>query len=309
MNNPCSGAGRRFDGVTRLQAREYLNPAGAPVVHVQPVPLRRHDGLHQNRHPDLRRLSRIDPGEPGGGHTDDRHRRVVDENLPADDSGVAGEPAHPVVVAENDDGVALVDLIVLLRVEDAPDGGLDPQHREVVPGYQLGMQPLGAVVDVDRGRDEPAAQDFGQRLGALLVVLVDRIGVHPGAHVAAVVRALLIEHDQLIWSCDRQLAQQHLVNERENGRICANSEGERQDGHNREQRAAAESPERKAKVGQQGIHRECFDGERSPTVYGSLRSARSAARQVEVARSAMGAPISRRFFGVTLAGMLCVQMR
>ena len=89
-------------------------------------------------------------------------------------SGLARKPAHPVVVAEHDDGVALVDLIVLLRIEHAPDRRLDPEHREVVPGDQLGLEPLGAVVDADRGRDQPAAQDFGQRLGSLLVVLVDR---------------------------------------------------------------------------------------------------------------------------------------
>ena len=57
---------------------------------------------------------------------------------------------------------------------------------------------------------------------------------------------------------DRQLPQQHLVDEREDGGICANSEREGQDGDNREQRAAAKSPEREAKVGQEGIHREAL---------------------------------------------------
>ncbi len=129
---------------------------------------------------------------------------------------------------------------------------------------------------------EPAAQDFGQRLRSLLVVLVDRIGVHPGSHVAAVVGALLVEHDQLIWSYDRQLAQQHLVDERENGRICADSEREGQDRDNREQRAAAESPERVAKVGQEGAHRDALTVEHPERF--TLFSARWVLAEIRVIR-------------------------
>src|SRR5256885_6972300 len=53
--------------------------------------------------------------------SDDGHRIVVHEDLLADDRTVAGEAADPVGVAQDDDGMSLVDLIVLLRVEHTPD--------------------------------------------------------------------------------------------------------------------------------------------------------------------------------------------
>ena len=91
---------------------------------------------------------------------------------------------------------------------------------------------------------------FGERLGLLLQVLIERIRVHPRAHVAAHVRALLVEHDQLVRARDRQLAQQDLIDEREDGGVGADAERERQDRDGREQGTAAESAERQAQVGQ-----------------------------------------------------------
>ena len=249
VKRPWSGRARGFDRVARLEPAEDLHPAGPAVVHPQPRPFRRHGGLHQDGHADLRRLRRIDAGKSRRRDADDRHRRVVDEDLLADHVRVARKAADPVVVAQHHDRMPLVDLVVFLRVEDAPQRRLDPQHREVVPGDELRLEPLGAVVDADRGGNEPPAEHLSQRLGLLLVVLVDGIGVHPGAHVAAHVGALLIEHDQLIGTSHRQLAQQHLVDQREDRGVGPDPQGERQDRHSREQRAAAQAANRKAEVG------------------------------------------------------------
>ena len=62
--------------------------------------------------------------------------------------------------------------------------------------------------------------------------------------------ALLVEHDQLIRSSDRQLSQQHLVDEREDRGVCADPERQGQNRHNREQRASAKPTHREPKVGQ-----------------------------------------------------------
>ncbi len=72
--------------------------------------------------------------------------------------------------------------------------------------------------------------------------------MHPRAHVAAVVRAALIEHDELLGRLDGQLPQQHLVDQREDGGIGANPQGEREDGDNRKERAPPESAQGKAQV-------------------------------------------------------------
>ena len=117
---------RGFDRVSRLEPREHLDPARAPIVHVQPAPLGRHHRLHQDRHANLRRRAPDRGQRTPARHADDRHRVVVDEDLLADDVGIAGEAAHPVVVAQDDDRMALVDLVVFLRIEDASGAGFTP---------------------------------------------------------------------------------------------------------------------------------------------------------------------------------------
>ena len=92
-----------------------------------------------------------------------------------------------------------------------------------------------------------------ERRRLLLVVLVDGVGVHPRAHVAAVVRPALVEHHQLLGCPDRQLPQQDLVDQREDRRVRADAQGQRQDRHRREQRAAAQAADRQAEVSQ-GVH-------------------------------------------------------
>ena len=136
--------------------------------------------------------------------------------------------------------MSLVDLVVFPRAEDPPDGGVHAQHREKVPGDHFGFQTLGLVVDAHRGLRQPAAQHLGQRLGALLILLINGIGVHPRSHVAAVVCALLVQHHQLVRSRHRQLAQQNLIDQREDRGVGADAQCQRQDRHNGEQRAAEE---------------------------------------------------------------------
>jgi hypothetical protein len=67
--------------------------------------------------------------------------------------------------------------------------------------------------------------------------------------------ALLVQHDELIGVPDRELPQQHLVDQRENGRVGANAQGQRQDRDEREEWAAAQSADGELEVGQNGGHR------------------------------------------------------
>ena len=60
--------------------------------------------------------------------------------------------------------MAVVDLIVLLRVEDPAERWSHSEHGEIVPRDHLRKNALGLVVDADGGRDQPAAQHLRQRL-------------------------------------------------------------------------------------------------------------------------------------------------
>ena len=144
--------------------------------------------------------------------------------------------------------MSLIHLIVLLGVEHAPERRRDPKQGEVVAGDHFGIDPLGLVVDAHRGRDEAAAQHVGQRLCAFLEVLIQGIRVHPRSHIAPHVRALLVEHDQLLRGGDGELAQKDLVGQGENCGVGADAQGQRKDRHGREEGAAAKSTQREAKV-------------------------------------------------------------
>ena len=98
------------------------------------------------------------------------------------------------------------------------------------------------------------------------IVLVDRVRMHPRPHVAAVVRAVLVEHDQLFGSRDRQLPQQDLVDQREDRRIGPDAERQRQDRHGGKQRTPPQSADRKTEVGRDGGHAGCLDGIGAPEV-------------------------------------------
>jgi hypothetical protein len=163
-------------------------------------------------------------------------------------------------VAEHDDRVARVNLIVFPGVEHPAQRRLDAEHGEVVAGHHFRLEPLGSIVDADRRGDQAAAEHFGQRFGALLQVLVDRIGVHPPSHVAAVVDAFLIEHHQLVRGGHGQLPEQDLIDQRENRGVGADSQREREDRDRGEERVPSEAAEREAKIGKYRGHAGCLDG-------------------------------------------------
>ena len=103
--------------------------------------------------------------------------------------------------------MALVDLVVFLRVEDAARRGLHAEHREEVARHHLGLEPLGLVVDADRGARPAPADHLGQRLGALLDTPGRSDTSASACPCCCRCGALLVEHHQLLGGLHRQLAQ------------------------------------------------------------------------------------------------------
>ena len=65
---------------------------------------------------------------------------------------------------------------------------------------------------------------------------------------------LLIEHHQLVGRLHRQLAQQDLIDQREDRGVGADPQRQRQDRDGREQRAAAKAAQGEPEVGEDGSH-------------------------------------------------------
>ena len=68
-------------------------------------------------------------------------------------------------------------------------------------------------------------------------------------------RPFLVEHDELVGVLHRELAQQNLVDQREDGRVCPDSQRQRQDGHGGKQRAPAQAAQCIPQVGKDLRHR------------------------------------------------------
>ncbi len=108
---------RGLHGVTRLHAREHLDPLAAPVADI--VPPRRHQRLHLDGHADLRRAAGSSPGSPprkpprsSSGSCSPASSAPPRSDRPRIASPNIGSSAPP--------RVALVNAIVLLRREHAP---------------------------------------------------------------------------------------------------------------------------------------------------------------------------------------------
>ncbi len=243
-----------LDGVAGFETREHLHPALPSIVHVHPCPIRQHDGLHQDRHANLRRTGGIESTEPGGGDADDGHRVIVHQDLAPDDIAISVEAAHPIVVAEDDVGVAQINAVVLFGAEHAAESGLDAEHREVIAGDEFGADALGLIAQADGSVGEPATENLGERRGLLLKILIDGIGMHAPSHVGSVVGTFLVKHDQLVRILHGQQAEHHLVQQREDGGIGTDAESEREHGNSREQRIAPHGAKSKTQVRQQALH-------------------------------------------------------
>ncbi len=178
---------RNWSREAGLQAREYLHPARTAVGWVQPEPFRNHRRLHQDRHADLRRQCRIEPGESRGRHAHNVHRIIVHQNLLAQHVWICVESRLPIVVTQHDHRVALENAVVVLRIENPANRRRDSQHGEVIAGYHFGRDALCLVVNAYRRGHQATAEHFGERRSFLLVVLVDRVGMHAGTHVVSVV--------------------------------------------------------------------------------------------------------------------------
>ena len=134
-------------GITRLQSRKDLHPTHSPVAGIHPGPLRHHRRLHENRNPDLWRLGRINSVEPRRRHAHNRHRVIVHQNLFAHHTRISREAGTPIVITQHCYGMAQKHAVVIVRVENAPNRGLDAEHGKEIPGYHFEIDALGLIID------------------------------------------------------------------------------------------------------------------------------------------------------------------
>ena len=184
--------------------------------------------------------------EVGRPHPDHGVRPAAGAHLPPHDVRIAGEGGLPVAVVEHHHRVPAARDVVA-RQQGAPEGGLDPQHREVVAGHRLRRHDAdpSALGAVDVRRRELRGADVAEHLGG---AVPDVLEVRVGERAVGERRLVEVEVDHLFRPLDRRVAQEDGVDEAEDGRVGADPERERDDGDRRERRPPGQRPDAVAHV-------------------------------------------------------------
>src|SRR5581483_1007364 len=90
--------------------------------------------------------------------------------------------------------------------------------------------------------------------GTRLLFEVQEIGERGGLLLVAVLRIRAPEQYEALRLIERQWPQQHRIDDAEDGRVCADAQGERDDADEREDRISAEHSQAVAKILKQRIH-------------------------------------------------------
>ena len=183
-------------------------------------------------------------------HADYQHGMAVQGDGLVQDRGVAGAVAGPVAVAQHDHRIRLRRAIVLRR-QHAPDGRPHAQHLEEIAGDHFGPCLRGRTLP-RQGNAGAHARDHAAECRVLVAQIAiqgigeDRFAVVAGAASGSVV--LGMEHHQALRIFHRQRPQRDLVEQRKNGGIGPDPEGQREHRYRAEQRTAPQCAPRKCQV-------------------------------------------------------------
>jgi hypothetical protein len=164
------------------------------------------------------------------------------------------ETRPPVVVADHRDEVSANGLVVFRRQQSA-ERGVQAEHRKVAARHEQAVARKRRALVAKAGAEVPVGGDAGERgLHALEIAehrvaenLVAAAGLAAG--IGPRLRPRRAEVHQLVRARDRKRPQKHLVEERENRRIGADPEGQREDRDRGHERRFEQGAQGQANVG------------------------------------------------------------
>ena len=256
------GRGARLvDRDARLQAGKEVRPVGAAVLEL--VPTGNHQAAHRDRHVDLRVGAQRGAFEAVGRDADDDHWLAVDGERLTDNVRARVEPRAPVVVAEHGDEVP-ADRRVVARLQEPAQGRLDAEHREVAARHQHAAAVEGLPLVREVGAERHVRRHAREDRLVFLQVAEHQVAEHLIAVTRLVARlrpglgTRRAQVDQPLRRLDGQGAHEHLVEERVNGGVGPDAEGERHDRHRRDEGALEQGTERELDVSHVGESLVCY---------------------------------------------------
>ncbi len=203
---------RLRSGESGTEPAEDLHPASRTVEDIFDA----RDSLcvHGRGHPEGWHGTYIHAPEACGRHAHDRHRVVVDRDLPADDINSASELRLPEAVGEHDD-LPSTGGAIIVRFEDAAERGLDAEDREIAAGDEFGGDRSWIAAGREiHGTDLGAADDAVEDTGLMLGVSAERVRHQvEGTKAAGHMFAFPVDEDEALGLADWECVEDQLVDE------------------------------------------------------------------------------------------------
>ena len=246
---------RQRDAVAKTSLDEH--PAEPAALELR-LARRRHPGRDAHgrqvgdpghRDPQVRAGNRRHAVELRRRHPDDDVGDGADVDGPSDHVGIPTERALPQTAGDHHHAWGR-GAIVLRRQEPAPDGP-QAQELEVVAGDCLAHDEARGLVHARDGRHRGVRGHLGEDLVLCSQVQVVRIG----ARRVRIVGQARPDVDELRRSRDGQRMKERGIDDREDGRVEADRDGEGHDGGEREDRAASRRTDRIGEVADQILDR------------------------------------------------------
>ena len=245
---------RGFGGESRLQAANDVQPPALAIV--ETVPRRRDLGLHHDRHEEIGRRRADNAGEAVGRDAHDRHRRAVDRHHLVQNGRVAGETPLPEPIAQYHHRMRARRPVVVVG-ERAAEHRLHPEDAKRVAGDELRVDALGLAAIRKRRRRRRTRHEAREDVVASAQIPIHRMRERARVRRPAAERAGAVELDQLARILDRQQPQQHLIREREDRGVGADTQRQCQDHHDRESGCAYQRSDGVAEILDQCRHETC----------------------------------------------------
>src|SRR5713226_8130227 len=255
-------------GDAGLQPAEGVHPSSAALLeHV--FGIADDDlGLHHDRYEEFGRASELDAVETRLCNANDGHLVIVQQQILADDTGVAGKTSPPEVVTEDYVRMAAGNAI-FIGGEEATEKGPDSENREVRTRHHFELNEFRLAVRGEARGVGKTAKHFGKDFVVIAKIAKHGMGDGIAAPVAAVVVAAHGEKDELLGIFDGKEAQEDLIEEGENGGVCADAERQGEDGYGGKAGSADEHAEGIFQVAKGGVE-PADDGHAASGLIGGL---------------------------------------
>jgi len=242
---------RRCDAGT--DAADTEDPVHAALRQVQ----RRTGGrMHREGRPQIREEPGEQAGEAWRRDADDGEHAAVERERLIDDAGIGPEPLRPHRVRQDDDRRRGRGPI-LVGQEAAPERRADAEDRKEVGGDDRAAHrfALAAMVPHEIGRFAAERAHLGE--DAIVVAIELVVGIrelHVAADAGAARRVVLPDLAQARGIRDGRRLQQERVDEREDGGVGGDADGEREHRNRREAAVVDEHANRVSKIPTEGFH-------------------------------------------------------